>query len=175
MFSLLLQKGDTVIANTHFETTSANIRALGCQALDLPAEDPLFLGNIDVEKLRGSISKTKRVRAVVLTITNNIKGGQPVSLENIAAVRRITRKHGILLILDACRFADNAFLIKERHEKGLSVREICRRMFDSCDILYLSNKKDGLVNIGGFIGLRDKELYERLSPLFLKMTKETGS
>jgi tryptophanase len=168
LFSLILRKGDTVIANTHFETTSANIRALGCQALDLPAKDPLFLGNIDIERLKGSIKKAKRVRAVVLTITNNIKGGQPVSLENIAAVRRITRKHGILLILDACRFADNAFLIKERHEKDLSVTEICRRMFNSCDILYLSNKKDGLVNIGGFIGLRDKKLYERLSQEVLR-------
>jgi tryptophanase len=163
LFSLLLRKGDTVLANTHFETTSANIRALGCRAIDLPAEDPLFMGNIDIDRMQNAIKKSERVRAVVLTISNNIKGGQPVSLENIETVRRMTRKHGILLILDACRFADNAYLIKERGEMSSSIKEICRRMFDNCDILYLSNKKDGLANIGGFIGLREKALYEQLS------------
>ena len=163
LFSLLLHKGDTVLANTHFETTSANIRALGCRAVDLPAKDRLFMGNIDIDRLESSIRRSKRVRAIVLTVTNNIKGGQPVSLENIALVRRMTRKHGILLILDACRFAENAYLIKEICAKGSSIKEICRNMFDHCDILYLSNKKDGLVNIGGFIGLRDKRLYEQLS------------
>ena len=163
LFSLLLRKGDTVLANTHFETTSANIRALGCRAIDLPAKDPLFMGNIDIGRLHSAIKKYKHVRAVVLTTTNNIKGGQPVSLENIQEVRHITRKHGILLILDACRFADNAYLVKERTGKSSSIKEICRFMFDNCDVLYLSNKKDGLVNIGGFIGLRDKSLYEQLS------------
>lgn len=162
LFNLILRKGDTVLANTHFETTRANIHALGCRAVDLPGKDPLFVGNIDVERLKGSIKKSKRVRAVILTITNNIKGGQPVSLDNIATVRRITAQHGILLILDACRFADNAYLIKEQTGGDSSIREICRNMFDDCDILYLSNKKDGLVNIGGFIALREKKLYEKL-------------
>jgi tryptophanase len=95
-------------------------------------------------------------------VTNNIKGGQPVSLENIALTRQITRRHGILLILDACRFADNAFLVKEKRKLRSDIQTICRRIFQCADILYLSNKKDGLVNIGGFIGLRSKSQYERL-------------
>ncbi len=162
LFRLLLKKGDLVLANTHFETTRANIRALGCQAIDLPSEGKLFQGNIDINKLEISIKKRKRVKAVILTVTNNIKGGQPVSLQNIAAVRKMTRRHGIKLILDACRFADNAYLVKEHRRSKVSIEELCRRMFGYCDILYLSSKKDGLVNIGGFIGLRDKKLYERL-------------
>lgn len=162
LFSLLLSKADIVLANTHFETTRANIQALGCQAIDLPSKDLPFLGNIEIDKLESSIRRLKRVRAVILTITNNIKGGQPVSLENIALTRKITRKYGILLILDACRFADNAYLIKEQGKMKSDIKTICRRMFSYGDILYLSNKKDGLVNIGGFIGLRSKKLYERL-------------
>jgi tryptophanase len=162
LFNIILKKGDVVLANTHFQTTRANIQTLGCRAIDLPSQDRPFLGNIDIDKLKSGIRSMKRVRAVILTVTNNIKGGQPVSIENIAATREITRKHGILLILDACRFADNAYLLKEHGKMKAGISELCRRMFGYSDILYLSSKKDGLVNIGGFIGLRDKELYEHL-------------
>ncbi|MBE0432964.1 tryptophanase [candidate division WOR-3 bacterium] len=164
LFRILLKRGQTVFANTHFETTRGNIEALGCRAVDLPSHDPEppFLGNIDLQRLEARVARQKRAGLIILTLTSNIKGGQPVSLENIARTRRIARRHKIPLVLDASRFADNAYLIKENSTSKQSVRSICRRMFRCADIIYLSSKKDGLVNIGGFIAIRDKRLYETL-------------
>jgi tryptophanase len=136
---------------------------MGCRAIDLPSSRPPFLGNIDTEALTQQIHRRKGVKLIILTITNNIKGGQPVSLQNIAQTRRIARKNGIVLLLDASRFADNAQLIKEHGPSRMSIRSICQRIFKLADILYLSTKKDGLVNIGGFIGMRRKSLHERLA------------
>jgi tryptophanase len=163
LFKLLLKPGDVVLANTHFETTRGNIEALNCRAVDLPSAQPPFLGNIDIDKLNKEMRKLKRVKLVILTLTNNIKGGQPVSLKNIAQTRSITQKYNINLVLDTSRFADNAYLIKETEKSRMSVAAICKRMFRSADILYFSNKKDGLVNIGGCIGVRSKQLYDRLT------------
>ena len=162
LFGLMLHEGDTVIANTHFETTRSNIESLKCHAVDLPAAEKLFRGNIDLKKMQQTMNQSTKVRSVVLTVTSNILGGQPVSLENIAAAKKMARKHGVDLVLDACRFADNAFLIKQNGEARGSIRAICRKIFEYADIAYLSSKKDGLVNIGGFIGLRDRKLHGRL-------------
>jgi tyrosine phenol-lyase len=162
LFKLLLKKGDAVVANSHFETTRANIEALKCRAIDLPSDDPPFLGNIAINKLQRTLRQQKRVKLIVLTVTSNVKGGQPVSLQNIAITKRLARAHKIPLILDACRFADNAYLIRDYSKTRANVANICKRMFRYSDIVYMSNKKDGLVNIGGFIGLRSRELYERL-------------
>lgn len=164
LFRILLKRGQTVFANTHFETTRGNIEALGCRAVDLPVHEPEppFLGNIETRRLEARLVRHKRAGMIILTVTSNIKGGQPVSLENIARTRRIARRHKIPLVLDASRFADNAYLIKEYRHSKQSVRAICRRMFRCADIIYLSSKKDGLVNIGGFIAVRDKRLHETL-------------
>jgi len=162
LFSLLLRPGDTVVSNTHFETTRGNVLALGCHAVDLPSQEQVFPGNIDMRALAKAMNRRRAARLVILTITNNIMGGQPVSMANIAQTKRIAKKHGIPLILDASRFADNAFLIKDRGEVKKSIRTICRQMFGLADMIYLSSKKDGLVNIGGFIGVKDRELYDRL-------------
>ena len=162
LFRMLLRRGQTVFANTHFETTRANIESLGCQCVDLPASEPPFPGNIDLARLEAMLGRSRRAGLVVLTVTNNTMGGQPVSLENIARASKLARSHKIRLVLDACRFADNAYRIKEYGRAKQSVRAICRRMFGFADIAYLSSKKDGLVNIGGFIGLRDRVLYGQL-------------
>ena len=162
LFALLLEKGDTTVANTHFETTRGNIEWLKCRAIDLPSKEMAFCGNIDLNAMRKLMKKRKKVKLVILTLTNNILGGQPVSLANIAAAKKIAQQYGALFVLDASRFADNAFLVKQNGEMRESIRAICRKMFGYADIVYLSAKKDGLVNIGGFIGLKDRELYERL-------------
>jgi len=162
LFRMLLKPGDTVVANTHFETTRGNIESLGCRAVDLPSDESPFFGDIDITALKKYVGRRRRVKVMVLTLTNNLKGGQPVSMENIAQAKRVAHKHGITLVFDACRFADNAYLIKEYGRSRNSIRTICRRMFKFADILYLSSKKDGLSNIGGFIGVRNKSLYKKL-------------
>ena len=163
LFELILKKGDIVLANNHFETTRANIEAMGCHAIDLPSKELPFLGNIDIDRLRKITRKSQHIKLVILTLTSNIKGGQPASLENIEKTREITRRHRITLVFDACRFADNAYFIKENSKMRASIKTICRHMFDNCDIAYLSNKKDGLVNIGGFIALRNAKLHDKLA------------
>ena len=117
----------------------------------------------------------KGVRAIIMTLTNNIKGGQPVSIANIKAVSQIAKKYGILLIFDASRFADNAFLNKEYDHLRGSVRHISRHIFNFCDIVYLSSKKDGLVNIGGFIGMRDQTLYKVLQTKIIQQESYPSS
>ncbi|MGB9720992.1 MAG: tryptophanase [bacterium] len=163
LFSLLFRAGDKILSNTHFETTRANLEKLGCEPIDIPDLRPPFCGNIDLNKLESALKKDRKIKAVIMTITNNIKGGQPVSLENIKQTCEIIKRKNILLIFDASRFADNAFFIKKYgNDSDRSVANICQKMFSYCDILYLSSKKDGLVNIGGFIGLRDKKIFAKL-------------
>lgn len=162
LFGLLLNRGDSVLANTHFETTRSNIESLKCHAIDLPSGEKPFRGNIDLAKLRKLMRSRKKVKLVILTVTSNILGGQPVSMENIAAAQKIARHHGVAVVLDASRYADNAFLIKQHGNASGSIHAICQKMFGYADIAYLSSKKDGLVNIGGFVGLRDGRLYNHL-------------
>jgi len=178
LFSILCKPGHVVPSNTHFDTTRANIEFNGARAVDLPiaasadtqARTP-FKGNLDVEALQGLIRTegASKIPLVMITVTNNSGGGQPVSLANIQAVREITARHGIPLYLDACRFAENAWFIKQG-EPGyadLSPREIARQMFALADGCTFSAKKDAFANIGGFLCTNDKRLAEQETNLLI--------
>ena len=178
LFELLGGAGLVVPNNAHFDTTRANIEHSGAQAIDLPipeAADPKnrhpFKGNMDVAGLERLIERVgaDRVPVVMLTVTNNSGGGQPVSLENIGQVRAVCDRHGIPLFLDACRFAENAWFIKMREagQGGRDVGEIVREMFDLADGATISAKKDGMVNIGGVLLMRDEALFQRATNLLI--------
>ncbi len=165
LFSLHCERGQLVPSNNHFDTTRANLEQLGVEAIDLvcaegkdPTLDHPFKGNVDVPRLEVFLREHRgRVPFVMTTITNNTGGGQPVSLANLRAVSAVCRREGIPFLLDACRFAENAWMIKVREpgQGERSPREIAREVFDLADGCIVSAKKDGLVNIGGFIALRD--------------------
>jgi tyrosine phenol-lyase len=178
LFELLGGRGKYVPNNTHFDTTRANVEHSGAIAVDLvieagkhPKERHPFKGNMDVDGLSALIAKVgaENVPLVMVTITNNSGGGQPVSLENLRAVRRICDAHGIPLFLDAARFAENAYLIKMREpgEQNRLIRDIVRETFDLADGATISAKKDGLVNIGGVLLMRDDKLAERANNLLI--------
>jgi tryptophanase len=165
----MCRPGDVVPNNAHFDTTRANVEAVGARAVDLPvpeaaraSEPHPFKGNMDVAALERLIDEVgaERMPLCMLTVTNNSGGGQPVSMANIQAVSAVCRAHGIPFYLDACRFAENAYLIKLR-EPGLaeqSVKEIARAMFACADGCTFSAKKDALANIGGLLATNDDRL-----------------
>ncbi|MGZ4241493.1 MAG: tryptophanase [Actinomycetota bacterium] len=170
LFAETCNPGDVVPNNTHFDTTRANVEHEKARALDLvipeglqPATLHPFKGNVDVEALERAISEAARVPLVMVTITNNSGGGQPVSMENLRAVRAVCDRHGLPLFLDACRFAENAWFIKQREPgyAGRSAREIAHEMFALADGATFSAKKDGLSNIGGFLAMNDDALAAR--------------
>jgi len=163
LFPLLLRSGDVAVSNTFFETTRANIEVLGCEARDLPETTPPWCGNIDLVRLERTLRRNRRVRLIVLTTTNNIAGGQPVSLENVARARELADAHDVLLALDASRFAGNAFLVKELTRSRKAVKRVCRELFGLSHLAFLSCKKDGLANVGGMIGFDDHRLLEPLA------------
>ncbi len=178
LFSLMCKPGSVIPNNTHFDTTRANIEYLGGTAIDLPCAESQdtqaphpFKGNMDTVALERLIREVgaARIPLVMLTITNNSGGGQPVSMANIRAVSQICRRHGIPLYIDACRFAENAYLIKLRepgyHDK--SIREIVREMFSYADGCTMSAKKDGLANIGGFLCTNDDQLAQQEKELLI--------
>ena len=178
LFSVMCKKGNIVPNNTHFDTTRANCEFVGAIALDLPipeAKEPArvhpFKGNMDTVQLSQVIERegAKNIPLVMLTVTNNSGGGQPVSMANIRAVKEICRKHGIPLYIDACRFAENAYFIKLR-EPGYSEkspREIAREMFAYADGCTMSAKKDGLANIGGFLCTNNDMLAQQEKDLLI--------
>src|ERR1700757_3078331 len=162
LFGVTCKKGDVVPNNTHFDTTRANVEFVGAEAVDLlipegrqPSLQYPFKGNMDVAALSGLIERVggEQIPLVMLTVTNNSGGGQPVSMENVRAVSAVCRQHGIPLYFDACRFAENAWFIKLR-EKGYenkTPKEIAQEMFRLGDGCTMSAKKDGMANIGGFL------------------------
>jgi tyrosine phenol-lyase len=172
LFGTLIKPGMKVPSNNHFDTTRANIETMGAQAVDLviaegkiPENEHPFKGNIDLDRLESFCREFKdRIPVGMLTITNNTGGGQPVSLENIRGAAAIYHKYGIPFILDACRFAENAYFIKSREEgqASRSIADIVREVFDQADGCMVSAKKDGLVNIGGFIALRNSTWVQEL-------------
>lgn len=178
LYSTTGGQGKTFISNTHFDTTRANIEYSGAEALDIPVKEALkpmeefpFKGNMDVELLEKIIAekRAENIGAVILTVTNNSGGGQPVSMTNAKDISRICKTHGILLILDCCRIAENAYFIKHR-ERGYerkSYEAIARELFRLCDGAVMSAKKDALVNMGGFIALKDKSLAEACKNLLI--------
>jgi tyrosine phenol-lyase len=177
LFSTVLRQGDVVPNNTHFDTTRANVEVNGGTAVDLvipegkdPAVRHPFKGNMDLARLDRCLTENAgRVPLVMLTLTNNSGGGQPVSLENVRGTAEVCRRHGVPLILDACRFAENAWFIREREpgQGSRTVADIVQDVFSVSQGCTMSAKKDGLANIGGFLALRDEAWVERLKNMLI--------
>lgn len=172
LYSTIIKEDDVLPGNSHFDTTKGHIEyrrahAIDCtidEAKDTQLEIP-FKGNLDPTKLK-EVLKTypkERIPAVVLTVTNNTAGGQPVSMANIREVSALCRKYGVLLQIDSARFAENAYFIKKREEgyADKTIKEIVREMFSYADIMTMSSKKDAIVNMGGFVAFRDEALWRR--------------
>lgn len=174
LFGLLIGPGEYAISNMFFDTTRAHVEIAGARAIDCvvkEALDPIlrvpFKGNMDVEKLEELINEygKDKVGLVVMTITNNSAGGQPVSVQNMRDVAVVCKKYDIPLCIDAARFAENAYFVKQREDgyENSSIKDIVREMFSYADMFTMSAKKDAIVNMGGLLGIKnDKELYQRV-------------
>lgn len=170
LFSILVKEGNVVPGNSHFDTTKGHIEFRKAHAVDCTIDEAFdihhlhpFKGNIDLKKLE-EVYKShpkENIPFCLITVTCNSSGGQPVSMENIKAVKALSNQYGIPVFFDAARFAENAYFVKEREEayKGKSIKEIVKEMFSYGDGFTMSAKKDGLVNIGGLLGMRDEKLY----------------
>ena len=172
LYSTIIKEGDVLPGNSHFDTTKGHIEfrkanAIDCtidEAADTQREMP-FKGNLDPAKLERVLEEypAERIPAVVLTVTNNTAGGQPVSMANIREVSALCHRYGVPLQIDSARFAENAYFIKTREEgyADKSIKEIVREMFSYADIMTMSSKKDAIVNMGGFVAFRDEALWRR--------------
>lgn len=172
LFSALVKAGDVVPGNSHFDTTKGHIEFRKAKAVDCTIDEAFdttvmhpFKGNIDLNKLEDVLKShpKEQIPFIVVTVTCNSSGGQPVAMQNMKEVRKLADKYGIMVIYDSARFAENAYFIKKR-EQGYadkSIREIVLEMFSYADAMTMSSKKDAIVNMGGFIGLRDKALFEK--------------
>lgn len=172
LFSTIIKEGDILPGNSHFDTTKGHIEfrrahAIDCtisEANDTQLELP-FKGNVDLEKLEKVLKETPRekIPCVVLTITNNSCGGQPVSMENIRGVAELCRKYDLPLLADSARFAENAYFIKTREEgyADKTIKEIVSEIYSYVDIMTMSSKKDAIVNMGGFVAFKDQELWRK--------------
>lgn len=172
LFSAIIKEGDILPGNSHFDTTKGHIEFRKAHAIDCTVDaakdtDAIlpFKGNIDLNKLEDVLKKypAERIPCIVLTVTNNTAGGQPVSMENIKGTAALAKKYGVKLLFDSARFAENAYFIKTR-EAGYSAKsvvEICREMFSYADFMTMSSKKDAIVNMGGFIAFRFEEDWKK--------------
>lgn len=174
LFSVLVKDGDVVPGNSHFDTTKGHIEFRKAHAIDCTIDEAFdienlhpFKGNIDLKKLEEVYQQypKEQIPFCLITITCNTSGGQPVSLENIKAVKELSDRYGISVYFDSARFAENAYFIKKREEgqKDRSIKEICKEIFSYGEGMTMSSKKDGLVNIGGFIALNNEEVFQKAS------------
>ncbi len=174
LFSTLVKQGDIVPGNSHFDTTKGHIEfrkatAIDCtinEAFDTENTHP-FKGNVDLNKLEKVINEhgADKIPFIIITVTNNTAGGQPVSMQNLRDVKKLADKYTIPVLYDSARFAENAYFIKTR-ETGYadkSIKEIVREMYTYADMMTMSSKKDAIVNMGGFIAMKDKTLFEKAS------------
>jgi len=174
LFSVLVKEGDIIPGNSHFDTTKGHIEFRKASAIDCTIDEAFdstlyhpFKGNVDLGKLKKVFNDNplKNVPMVIITVTNNTSGGQPVSMQNIREVSALSQKHGVKVVIDSARFAENAYFIKKR-EQGYAhktIKEIVKEMFSYADAMTMSSKKDAIVNMGGFIGFKERELYEKAS------------
>jgi tryptophanase len=178
LYSIIGGPGKVFISNTHFDTTRANIEYTGAQAFDIVCPEAAdvesyspFKGNIDLNKLVQLIEQhgAKSIAAVIMTVTNNSSGGQPVCMENMKAVRAICDQYGIMMVIDGCRIAENSYFVHHREEgyQSKSYLDIAREMLNLGDAFIMSAKKDGLVNMGGLLTVKDEALSVKCTNLLI--------
>jgi tryptophanase len=173
LFSVLVKEGNIVPGNSHFDTTKGHIEFRKAKAVDCTIDEAFdtslihpFKGNVDLDKLEKVLEKhSQQVPFIIITVTCNSSGGQPVSIENLKGVRQIADKYGKLVVMDSARFAENAYFLKLRDEscRDKTIRQIVKEVFSYADVITMSAKKDAIVNIGGLIAMRDKKIYEAAS------------
>jgi len=173
LFSVLVKEGSIVPGNSHFDTTKGHIESRKAYAIDCTIDEAFdttlihpFKGNVDINKLeKVLIDGGDKVPFIIMTVTNNSAGGQPVSLQNLRDVRALANKYNKIVVFDSARFAENAYFIKKREAEfaNLTIKEIVALMFENADAMTMSSKKDAIVNMGGFIGMRDEKLFQDAS------------
>jgi tryptophanase len=172
LFSTIVKEGDVVPGNSHFDTTKGHIEFRHATAIDCTIDEAFdtqiyhpFKGNLDLNKLEEVLKKypSERIPMIIVTITCNSSGGQPVSMQNIREVYTMAKKFGIRVVFDSARFAENAYFIKMREPgyENKTIKEIVREMFQYADAMTMSSKKDAIVNMGGFIGFKDEDLWKK--------------
>ncbi|MDC6367783.1 MULTISPECIES: tryptophanase [Flavobacteriaceae] len=174
LFSVLVKEGDVVPGNSHFDTTKGHIEYRKAKALDCTIDDAFitekehpFKGNVDIKKLEHVLKTNpkEKIPLIIVTITCNTSGGQPVSMQNLKDVKAIADKYGIPVCFDSARFAENAYFIKERDPKykNITIKEIVKEMYSYADMATMSAKKDAIVSMGGFLAMRNEEIYQQAS------------